>query len=241
MSPQEFENLFDLICDKVGSDYFSEAEKESFANLAQYSIIDNLLFPARRNQEKKDNDVFEFAYQNSMVQGLSPLHCIVTAAVDTPQTVTFANLTARLLADYGVVADPYRIINLVLPLDSITNPIPQFNAKFVGTQMGSNSIYKNLRFGKNTDTRYATYTIRQRSGEEDGKEIFWSSPFLAADEVQVELIRTPVPFDISASQGFEVDAIFHNEILFRALQLAGIAIREGEFYEMTTIEQSKEA
>lgn len=241
MSPQEFENLFDLICDKVGSDYFGEAEKEQFANLAQYSIIDNLLFPARRNQEKKDNDVFEFAYQNSMVQGLSPLHCIVTAAIDTSQTVTFANLTGLLLADYGIVAEPYRIINLVLPLDSLTDPLPRYNAKFVGTQKGSDSIYKNLRFGKNTDPRYATYTVRQEAGAANGKEIWWSSPLLAADEVQVEFIRTPVPFDIGEGQGFEVDAIFHNEILFRALQLAGIAIREGEFYEMTNIEQAKEA
>ena len=240
MTAAEFDSLFDLICDKVGSDYFSDPEKESFINLAQYSVIDGLLFPQRRNQEKKDNDVFEFSYQNSMVQGLSQLHLILTAAIESPQTILFSQLSTAILGDYEVTADPYKIINVTLPTD-VVGGVPQWNAKFVGTQLGSNSIYKNLRFGKNTDVRYATYTIRQHLGSAEDREIFWSAPLVAADEISVELIRTPAPFDISSSQTCEVDAIYHPEILFRALQLAGIAIRESEFYEMTNIEQTKEA
>ena len=240
MTAAEFDSLFDLICDKVGSDYFSDPEKESFINLAQYSVIDGLLFPQRRNQEKKDNDVFEFSYQNSMVQGLSQLHLILTVAIESPQTVLFSELSTAILGDYEVTADPYKIINVTLPTD-VVGGVPQWNAKFVGTQLGSNSIYKNLRFGKNTDVRYATYTIRQNYGSAEDREIFWSAPLVAADEISVELIRTPAPFDISSSQTCEVDAIYHPEILFRALQLAGIAIRESEFYEMTNIEQTKEA
>jgi hypothetical protein len=240
MTAAEFDSLFDLICDKVGSDYFSDPEKESFINLAQYSVIDGLLFPQRRNQEKKDNDVFEFSYQNSMVQGLSQLHLILTVAIESPQTILFSQLSTAILGDYEVTADPYKIINVTLPTD-VVGGVPQWNAKFVGTQLGSNSIYKNLRFGKNTDVRYATYTIRQNYGSAEDREIFWSAPLVAADEISVELIRTPAPFDISSSQTCEVDAIYHPEILFRALQLAGIAIRESEFYEMTNIEQTKEA
>jgi hypothetical protein len=240
MTAAEFDSLFDLICDKVGSDYFSDPEKESFINLAQYSVIDGLLFPQRRNQEKKDNDVFEFSYQNSMVQGLSQLHLILTVAIASPQTVLFSELSTAILGDYEVTADPYKIINVTLPTD-VVGGVPQWNAKFVGTQLGSNSIYKNLRFGKNTDVRYATYTIRQNYGSAEDREIFWSAPLVLADEISVELIRTPAPFDISSSQTCEVDAIYHPEILFRALQLAGIAIRESEFYEMTNIEQTKEA
>jgi hypothetical protein len=240
MTAAEFDSLFDLICDKVGSDYFSDPEKESFINLAQYSVIDGLLFPQRRNQEKKDNDVFEFSYQNSMVQGLSQLHLILAVAIESPQTALFSELSTRILADYEVAADPYKIISVTLPTD-VVGGLPQWNAKFVGTQRGSNSIYKNLRFGKNTDVRYATYTIRQHLSSAEDREIFWSAPLVLADEISVELIRTPAPFDISSSQTCEVDAIYHPEILFRALQLAGIAIRESEFYEMTNIEQTKEA
>jgi hypothetical protein len=240
MTAAEFDSLFDLICDKVGSDYFSDPEKESFINLAQYSVIDGLLFPQRRNQEKKDNDVFEFSYQNSMVQGLSQLHLVISPiAASTSQTLLFSDISADILTIYGVVAQPYKIINFTLPTDA-ANQIPQWNAKFVGTQQGSNSIYKNLRFGKNTDVRYATYNIRKSSTSEE-KEIYWTAPLLLVAGVGVELIRTPVPFDISSSQTCEVDAIYHPEILFRALQLAGIAIRESEFYEMTNIEQTKEA
>jgi hypothetical protein len=38
----------------------------------------------------------------------------------------------------------------------------------------------------------------------------------------------------------EIDAMFHNELLFRSLQLAGISIREKELYDGTNIEQAKE-
>jgi hypothetical protein len=38
----------------------------------------------------------------------------------------------------------------------------------------------------------------------------------------------------------EIDAMFHNELLFRALQLAGISIRENELYQSSNLEQAKE-
>ena len=240
MTAAEFNRLFDLICDKVGSDYFSESEKEDFINRAQYSVIDMLLFPQRRNQEKKDKDSFEYAYQNSMVQGLSQLHVNVNVDIATSTTVNFSDIATTIARDYDVASQPYRIINVLLPNDTLAAP-PQWSAKFTSTRNGANSIYKNLRFGKNTDVRYATYTIEQTAGDADDRAIKWSAPLVVNDTIGVELIRTPVPFDISTNQTCEVDAIWHNEILFRALQLAGIAIREGEFYEMVNIEQNKEA
>jgi hypothetical protein len=240
MTAAEFNRLFDLICDKVGSDYFSESEKEDFINRAQYSVIDMLLFPQRRNQEKKDKDSFEYAYQNSMVQGLSQLHVNLSTAITNSTSVTFSAIASAIVGDFEVASQPYRIINVILPNDEV-GALPEWSAKFTATRSGSNSIYKNLRFGKNTDVRYATYTIEQTVGDADDRSIVWSAPITTNDTIGLELIRTPVPFDISTSQTCEVDAIWHNEILFRALQLAGIAIREGEFYEMVNIEQTKEA
>jgi hypothetical protein len=241
MTATEFVRLFDIIADKVGSDYFTPAEKADFINRAQYSVIDTLLFPQRRNQEKKDKDSFEFAYQNSMVQGLSKLHVTLDVQISNPSSISFSDIASVLLADFGVASQPYKIINVLLPND-VAQAFPEWSAKFVASNTGSNSIYKNLRFGKNTDVRYATYTIEQALANANEKSIVWSVPILVNDAIRVELIRTPVPFTTSGGgQTCEVDPIYHNEILFRALQLAGISIREADFYEMTTIEQSKEA
>jgi hypothetical protein len=235
MTAVEFNRLFDLICDKVGSDYFSSSEKEDFINRAQYSVIDTLLFPPARNREKKDKDVFEYAYQNSMIQGLGQLRLYIEVPSDSATSVSYSAISGEILSQYSITASPYKVITLLLP--SGNQSTPEFSAKFVGSKSGSSSIYSNLRFGKNTDARYATYSI---SGN-PSRVIEWSAPIFSGQDVGIEMVRTPIPFSISGNITCEIDPIYHNEVLFRALQLAGIAIREGEFYEMTTIEQGKES
>ena len=43
MTTIELSDRFDLIADRVGSPYFTTAEKENFFNTAQFSIIDDIL------------------------------------------------------------------------------------------------------------------------------------------------------------------------------------------------------
>lgn len=225
MTATEFISKFRLIADYVGSPYFSDAEIVSFVNTAQFSIIDELLFPKRRNQEKKDKDVFEFAYQNSMIQGLQKLHVFGNVAIETPTTVSYSNITT------GLSATPYKVINVLLPLDVVSG-VPQFPAKFVASMKSSNAIYSNLRYGANTSVKSATYTI-------EGSVIKWSAPLVVNDEIGVEFIRIPAAF--STSQTCEVDEVYHNDILFRALQLAGISMREEYLYQAANLEQQKES
>lgn len=225
MTATEFISKFRLIADYVGSPYFSDAEIISFVNTAQFSIIDELLFPKRRNQEKKDKDIFEFAYQNSMVQGLQKLHVYGNVAILTSTTTTFAAITSALSAT------PYKVINVLLPTDTISG-VPEFPAKYVASLNSSNAIYKNLRYGANTSVQTATYTI-------EGSVIKWSAPIVVNDEIGVEFIRIPAAF--STSQTCEVDEVYHNDILFRALQLAGISMREEYLYQAANLEQQKES
>lgn len=227
MTAAEFNTSFDLICDKVGSPYFSNSEKERFIMLAQYSIIDELLFPKRRNQEKKDKDIFEFAYQNSMVQGLQPLHVYGNVGIVSSTTTTYAAITTALSAT------PYKVINVFLPNDTLA-ATPEHPAKFVASLQSSKKIYSNLRFGKNTSVTTATYSI-----EDD--VIKWSAPITTADEVGVEFIKVPASFSIGSNVTCEVDPVYHNDILFRALQLAGIAVREEMLYQAANLEQQKES
>jgi hypothetical protein len=57
----------------------------------------------------------------------------------------------------------------------------------------------------------------------------------------VEAIVFPRSISVSAPiVNPEIDAMFHNELLFRALQLAGISIRENELYQSSNLEQAKE-
>lgn len=230
MTAAEFNSRFDLICDKVGSPYFTAGEKESFIMTAQYSIIDELMFPKRRNQEKKDQDVFGFQYQNSMLQGLQKLR-VETGDIEivSPNQITFASITSA----PNSKPVPYKIINFSLPEDVLV-PSAYYNAKYVPSLTSTISIYSNLQFGKANSTKYGIYTVM-------GDVIKFSPALANADTVRIEYIRVPANFNIAGNVTCEVDPIYHNEILFRALQLAGIAIRENEFYQAVSIEQQKES
>ena len=221
MTAAEFNSRFDLICDKVGSPYFTNSEKESFIMTAQYSIIDELMFPKRRNQEKKDQDVFGFQYQNSMLQGLQKLRVVTNPLSPSVGFVTFTTITSAPNNNPTI----YKIINFSLEEDG-----QLYNARYVPSLVSTKSIYANLQFGK-TSAKYGIYTV--------GNDRIDFQP--AADAVAVEYIRVPASFSIGSNVTCEVDPIYHNEILFRALQLAGIAIRENDFYQAVSIEQQKES
>jgi hypothetical protein len=227
MTATEFESAFDLICDKVGSPYFSQAEKESFINRAQISTIDDMLFPKRRKQERKDADVYGFDNQSSSMQGLQPL--IVYSEV-----VKATNTTALISALEATSSESvYRVMNVILPDDIVDVGTPQYPARYVPSIKTSSGVYGGLRYGSPTTVKTGIYSI-------EGATIAFLPAVAITNVIGVEFIKVPASFDISGSVTCEVDPSWHNEILFRALQLAGISIREDFFYQAMNLEQQKE-
>jgi len=79
MTTAELSSRFDLICDKVGSPYFTATEKADFFNTAQLSIIDEIIFPTKK-QDRKDVDIFDFSREDAFQQGIGTLVRTVTVA-----------------------------------------------------------------------------------------------------------------------------------------------------------------
>jgi len=227
MTSTEFASNFRLLCDKVGSPYFIDAEINQFINQAQLSVIDELLFPKRKNQERKDSDVYGFDNQSNAMQGLQPLVKFSSVAIATKTSVVISVL------ETAAGANVYRVINVILPNDVLSG-LPLYNARYVPTIRTSMAVYGGLRYGNPTTPKTGIYSI------EDGVINFLPS-IVVNEEIGVEFIRTPLPFSIAASVTCEVDVIWHNEILYRSLQLAGISIREQFFYEAMSIEKQKES
>jgi hypothetical protein len=226
MTATEFESAFDLICDKVGSPYFSQAEKESFINRAQISTIDDMLFPKRRKQERKDADVYGFDNQSSSMQGLQPLIVYSSVAIATSTTSLISSL------ETASSEEVYRVMNVLLPEDTVGG-VPQYHARYVPSIKTSSGVYGGLRYGSPTTVKTGIYSI-------EGATIAFLPAITVNDEIGVEFIKVPASFDISENVTCEVDPSWHNEILFRALQLAGISIREDFFYQAMNLEQQKE-
>jgi hypothetical protein len=245
MTTAELSSRFDLICDKVGSPYFTATEKADFFNTAQLSIIDEIIFPTKK-QDRKDVDIFDFSREDAFQQGIGTLvrTATVTGIASGTTNITFNQINTALVS--GTV---YKVIDFLV--QASTGSTTTYNsAKRVRTINSASRVYGNLRtFNSFTnDTgRSAIYTISSFASGTTGTtsqgriEFFPAAP-VSGSSYLVEVVVFPRPISLTTGSVVnpEIDAMFHNELLFRSLQLAGISIREKELYDGTNIEQAKE-
>jgi hypothetical protein len=244
MTTAELSSRFDLICDKVGSPYFTASEKADFFNTAQLSIIDEIIFPTKK-QDRKDVDIFDFSREDAFQQGIGTLvrTATVTGIASGTTSITFNQINTALVS--GTV---YKVIDFLV--QASTGSTTTYNsAKRVRTINAASRVYGNLRtfnsFTNNTG-RSAIYTISSFASGTTGTtsqgriEFFPAAP-VSGSSYLVEVVVFPRAISITGSVvNPEIDAMFHNELLFRSLQLAGISIRESELYQGANLEQAKE-
>jgi hypothetical protein len=168
----------------------------------------------------------------------------VTGATNTTRNtsvITFTQINTALVS--GTV---YKVIDFLV--QNGTGSTTYNSAKRVRTINSASRVYGNLRtfnsFTNNTG-RSAIYTISSfASGTtgttSQGQIEFFPVPTVTGSSYLVEVVVFPRAISISPVVNPEIDAMFHNELLFRSLQLAGISIREKELYDGTNIEQAKE-
>jgi hypothetical protein len=245
MTTAELSSRFDLICDKVGSPYFTAAEKADFFNTAQLSIIDEIIFPTKK-QDRKDVDIFDFSREDAFQQGIGTLVRTVTVAGVGAGTREIAFSVINTSLGSGSTS-LYKVIDFLV--QASTGSTTTYNsAKRVRTINAASRVYGNLRtfnsFTNNTG-RSAIYTISSfatgtTGTTSQGKIEFFPEAPVSGSSYLIEVVVFPRAISISPVVNPEIDAMFHNELLFRSLQLAGISIREKELYDGTNIEQAKE-
>jgi hypothetical protein len=245
MTTTELSARFDLICDKVGSPYFTATEKADFFNTAQLSIIDEIIFPTKK-QDRKDVDIFDFSREDAFQQGIGTLVRTVTVAGVGAGTreISFSVINTSLGSGSTSL---YKVIDFLV--QDATGSTTNYNsAKRVRTINAASRVYGNLRtfnsFTNNTG-RSAIYTISSfatgtTGTTSQGKIEFFPAAPVSGSSYLVEVVVFPRSISISPVVNPEIDPMFHNELLFRSLQLAGISIREKELYDGTNIEQAKE-
>ena len=248
MTATELSARFDLICDKVGSPYFTATEKDNFFNTAQLSLVDEILFPSKR-QDRKDVDALDFSREDAFQQGIGTLvrTAIVTGISSGTTTLSFSTIESFIPS--GTI---YKVVNFMVERTppTIFPNLPNFvSAKRVRNINSGASIYHHLRtFNTNLSTafRSAIYTISSfpsgTSGTTSRGTIdFYPQPLFNDARFCVEVVIFPRPISTTGTiVNPEIDPMFHNELLFRSLQLAGISIRETELYQSTNLEQAKE-
>ena len=110
MTATELSARFDLICDKVGSPYFTSTEKDHFFNTAQLSLIDEILFPSKK-QDRRDVDALDFSREDAFQQGIGTLvrTATVTGIASSTTNITFAQVNTALVT--GTV---YKVVNFLV-------------------------------------------------------------------------------------------------------------------------------
>lgn len=244
MTAAELSARFDLICDKVGSPYFTATEKENFFNTAQLSLVDEILFPSKK-QDRKDVDALDFSREDAFQQGIGTLLRTATVSGITSSTskITFATINTALGTGSTSL---YKVVDFLV--QAATGSTDYVSAKRVRSIHAATNVYKNLRTfntSNSSNNRNAIYTVSSYSSGTSGTTSLGQIEFYPAAPVSnssylVEVIVFPRPISISTPVNPEIDPMFHNELLFRSLQLAGISIRETELYQSTNLEQAKE-
>lgn len=245
MTAAELSARFDLICDKVGSPYFTDTEKENFFNTAQLSLVDEILFPSKK-QDRKDVDALDFSREDAFQQGIGTLlrTATVTGIASGVSAITFATINTSLGTGSTSL---YKVVDFLV--QAATGSTADYvSAKRVRSIRAATNVYKGLRTFNTSvaGNRGAIYTVSSYASGTSGTtslgqiEFYPSAPVTGSSYL-VEVIVFPRAIKTTAPiVNPEIDPMFHNELLFRALQLAGISIRETELYQSTNLEQAKE-
>lgn len=206
MTVTEMVDYFDLLQDKYGSPHFTTSEKERFLNQAQLDMIAQH-FP-------KDGGPLSIEQNANLWMLFSPLAFSQNMAMSSLGIITKANLATevggsviRLLSMWWLDATGTR---------PVTGPTRHNNwAKY------KDNVFK---VPVEKDPRYyetASYYI--------------IAPINTGVTITLTGIRYPLPISVSGGQTAEISAIGHNEIVGRALELAGVSSRDQMMAELQQI------
>jgi len=229
MTIQEMHTLFDLVIDKTGSPYFTSDEKDEYLQRAEVTYVNGFFNPtgqSKRNAEATSIDE----------ELLNPLMSEVFVQNPSTGKLTFASINAAITSGSQ-------------ELMYILGVSRNFNLDSCGDS--DETTYRKSRF-----VRHNNFSAHTDNSFKEGTEKYpfhryfdtylKLTPRKVAD-TYISLLRYPLdvtlddPNDTGQAGPNAVNSELpdkaHNEIVYLALQAAGISIREGEFFQMVTMEE----
>lgn len=204
MTITEWEFWFDLISDKVGSPYFNDTEKEAFFNRAITQYINDFFKPYKQdvNAEKSSID------QNKLRTIIES----VNVTSDANGLITYDNINTLLSTELSYV----------------------LNIEHGKKDCNGNYSYKRSRFVRHNDILKWEENEFLEPTDSKPKHNYFSGGVQLYPETprraNITLVRKPLEVSIGGGIDCELPDITHVDILYKALSLAGISIREDELY-----------
>lgn len=209
MTTAEAITYFDILLDKYGSPYFTDAEKLNFLNHAQFEYL-NRLFP------DSQGGVVNFEFDSNVTTNIRPLIFTITTTMNGSGLVTDGALNTALQTETSDVSATYfRIGAASFTKSGVTYPI-----KYVK----QNNLYAFTRnfFKKPTSPDRMRFTFT-------GKGLEFFPTDTTASAVKLWVIKNPRTLALGMTP---VNPEFGNyqmyNIITIATQLAGVSVRDQE-------------
>lgn len=212
MTVTELVDYFDILQDKYGSPYFTTTEKEKFLNQAQEGIIADYL--------PKEGDLSNIEQNANTWMMFSPLSTTITTSMDGSGVVLKSALETTLSTDLGFTARIIRPLAVTWSDANGSRPV-KGPTRYNNWETYNNNVFKvpvesEPRYYEN----YNSYII---------------NPVNTGAIIKVHVIRYPKAISVSGAQTAELEEIYHNEIIARALDAAGVGSRDSMLMELNKI------
>lgn len=214
MTITEMVDYYDLLQDKYGSPYFTTSEKERFLNQAQLDIISDHLPKegTEQNIERNANSWLAF----------NTLFFSTVAVMNSLGVITKTDLESTLTTALGFTVTIIRPLSFSWTDSNGTRPIigptRQNNwAKFI------DNIFK---IPVESEPRYY-----------ESNSSYVINPVNTGASITITGLRYPKAISVSGTQTSELSPLYHNEVVARALELAGVSSRDQALVELQKINQ----
>ena len=212
MSVSELIDYYDVLQDKFGSPYFTTTEKEKFLTQAQEGIIADYL--------PKEGDSFNIEKNANTWTMFSPLAATVTTAMDSSGIVLKSTIESTLATNLGFTATIIRPLAVVWSDTNGTRPVKG------PTRYNNWETYKNNSFKEPLESEPRYY---------ENYNSYIIEPVSTSAIILVHVLRHPKPISLGGGVTAELAPIYHNEIIARALDAAGVGSRDQLLLELNQI------
>ena len=202
-------DYFDLLQDKYGSPYFTTTEKERFLIQAEWYLISEHL--------PKDGGAAGVELNANTWMVFNPIMYELTATMNSSGNISKSTLETTLAAALGFSSKIIRPLAITWTNGLIINPVKG------PTRFNNWATYLKNVFKVPT----ATYP---RYYETATNYVLY--PVDTSVTITINVLRAPRPMSVGSSFTSELSEIYHNDIVARALELAGVGSRDQMLSEL---------
>lgn len=241
MTIAEQHTLFNLICDKVSSPYFTAAERDLFINSAQQTFVNSyVLRLGKRDQEGGPDDLFQIT--SSVAEALAP----ITRHVEIIKSSNLGNITRAELN----TATSREVLHIISGSKSSVSNNSQSVSFYTnngceiditpssGTITDVRNNLSILSFVRAPDwfqrINNTYYSPDERNVLYTVSETGWRVLPSTAGTYNLIVVVQPRDVNFASSVSCELPADTHHYITYLALVHAGVSIREQDFAKMVT-------